>query len=239
MERILVVEDEPGIASFVRLELAHEGYDVQVVEDGRAALELFQQQDWDLVLLDIMLPTITGLEVLRRIRKTSAVPVILLTARGETMDRVAGLDAGADDYLPKPFAIEELLARIRSLLRRRNDWSGPDQAHADGFNVVEAPQEIITCGSICLNPKSCTVTLSGKEISLTKTEYQLLLCLMSHKNEALSRERIIDMVWGEDHFIDGNSVDVYVRYLRTKLDEDREVSCITTLRGIGYIMKDS
>ncbi len=239
MERILVVEDEPGIASFVRLELAHEGYDVQVVEDGRAALEFFQQQDWDLVLLDIMLPTITGLEVLRRIRKTSSVPVILLTARGETMDRVVGLDAGADDYLPKPFAIEELLARIRSLLRRRNDWGGSDQAHADDFNVVESPPEILTCGSICLNPKSCTVTLSGKEISLTKTEYQLLLCLMSHKNEALSRERIIDMVWGEDYFIDGNSVDVYVRYLRTKLDGGRDASCITTLRGIGYTMKDS
>ena len=118
MERILIVEDEAGIASFVKLELLHEGYEVQVAEDGRVALELFQQEQWDLVLLDIMLPGINGLEVLRRIRKTSSVPVILLTARGDTMDRVMGLDAGADDYLPKPFAIEELLARIRSLLRR-------------------------------------------------------------------------------------------------------------------------
>ncbi len=245
MERILVVEDDPGIASFVRLELAHEGYDAQVAEDGRVALDLFQQQDWNLILLDIMLPTINGLEVLRRIRKTSSVPIILLTARGETMDRVAGLDAGADDYLPKPFAIEELLARIRSLLRRKNDWSGFGPAHADDPNTAGdegqkgADAEVLACGPICLNPKSCTVTLSGKEISLTKTEYHLLLCLMSHKNEALSRERIIDMVWGEDYFIDGNSVDVYVRYLRSKLDGDREVSCITTLRGIGYIMKDS
>ena len=237
MERILIVEDEAGIASFVKLELLHEGYEVQVAEDGRTALELFQQEQWDLVLLDIMLPGINGLEVLRRIRKTSSVPVILLTARGDTMDRVMGLDAGADDYLPKPFAIEELLARIRSLLRRKTAWSGPAEVavHSKAAGVVE---EVLTCGDITLNPKSCTVTLAGEELSLTKTEYQLLHCFMSHKNEALSRERIIDMVWGEEHYIDPNSVDVYVRYLRSKLDGDGEPSCITTLRGIGYIMKD-
>jgi len=237
MERILIVEDEAGIASFVRLELTHEGYEVQVAEDGRTALELFQQEQWDLVLLDIMLPGINGLEVLRRIRKTSSVPVILLTARGDTMDRVMGLDAGADDYLPKPFAIEELLARIRSLLRRKTAWSGPaeETVHSKAAGVVE---EVLTCGAITLNPKSCTVTLAGEELSLTKTEYQLLHCFMSHKNEALARERIIDMVWGEEHYIDPNSVDVYVRYLRSKLDGDGEPSCITTLRGIGYIMKD-
>lgn len=237
MERILIVEDEQGISSFVRLELTHEGYEVQVAEDGRTALELFQQEQWDLVLLDIMLPGINGLEVLRRIRKTSSVPVILLTARGDTMDRVMGLDAGADDYLPKPFAIEELLARIRSLLRRKTAWSGPaeETVHSKAAGVVE---EVLTCGAITLNPKSCTVSLSGQELSLTKTEYQLLHCFMSHKNEALSRERIIDMVWGEEHFIDPNSVDVYVRYLRSKLDGDGKTSCITTLRGIGYIMKD-
>lgn len=237
MERILIVEDEQGISSFVRLELTHEGYEVQVAEDGRTALELFQQEQWDLVLLDIMLPGINGLEVLRRIRKTSSVPVILLTARGDTMDRVMGLDAGADDYLPKPFAIEELLARIRSLLRRKTAWSGSAEVavHSKAAGVVE---EVLTCGDITLNPKSCTVTLAGEELSLTKTEYQLLHCFMSHKNEALSRERIIDMVWGEEHYIDPNSVDVYVRYLRSKLDGDGEPSCITTLRGIGYIMKD-
>lgn len=247
MERILVVEDELGISSFVRLELTHEGYEVQVAEDGRTALELFLQQDWDLVLLDIMLPGINGLEVLRRIRKTSSVPVILLTARGDTMDRVAGLDAGADDYLPKPFALEELLARIRSLLRRKNSWSGPADSNGGAESVAvdggrgagsDGNAGILTFGSIVLNPKACTVTLSGQELSLTKTEYQLLHCFMSHKNEALSRERIIDMVWGRDHYIDPNSVDVYVRYLRSKLDGDSKTSCITTLRGIGYIMKD-
>ena len=241
MERILVVEDEPGISSFVKLELTHEGYQVQVAEDGRQALELFQQQEWDLVLLDIMLPGINGLEVLRRIRKASSLPVILLTARGDTLDKVSGLDAGADDYLPKPFAIEELLARIRSLLRRKKAWS-PEVPASTGVTVensgLDVNLEILSFGAITLNPRSCTVTLSGRELALTKTEYQLLHCFMSHKNEALSRERILDMVWGQNHYIDPNSVDVYVRYLRNKLDVAGEDSCITTLRGIGYIMKD-
>lgn len=236
MEKILLVEDEPGIASFVRLELLHEGYQVQVAEDGRQGLELFQEGQWDLILLDIMLPGINGLEVLRRIRKLSSVPVILLTARGDTLDKVSGLDAGADDYLPKPFAIEELLARIRSLLRRKNAWGSETPSPKTGSTQDE---ELLFFRNITLNPKSREVSLDGQLLSLTKTEYQLLFCLMSHKNEALSRERIMDMVWGLQHYIDPNSVDVYVRYLRNKLDVAGKESCITTLRGIGYIMKES
>lgn len=235
MEKILLVEDEPGIASFVRLELLHEGYQVQVAEDGRQGLELFQEGQWDLILLDIMLPGINGLEVLRRIRKLSSVPVILLTARGDTLDKVSGLDAGADDYLPKPFAIEELLARIRSLLRRKNAWgSGTVSAQANSTQ----DESLLFFRNITLNPKSREVSLDGQLLSLTKTEYQLLFCLMSHKNEALSREKIMDMVWGQEHYIDPSSVDVYVRYLRNKLDVAGKESCITTLRGIGYIMKE-
>ena len=235
MEKILLVEDEPGIASFVRLELLHEGYQVQVAEDGRQGLELFQEGQWDLILLDIMLPGINGLEVLRRIRKLSSVPVILLTARGDTLDKVSGLDAGADDYLSKPFAIEELLARIRSLLRRKNAWESktvPAQA------TSTQDEGLLFFRNITLNPKSREVSLDGQLLALTKTEYQLLFCLMSHKNEALSREKIMDMVWGQQHYIDPNSVDVYVRYLRNKLDVTGKESCITTLRGIGYIMKE-
>lgn len=236
MEKILLVEDEPGIASFVRLELLHEGYQVQVAEDGRQGLELFQEGQWDLILLDIMLPGINGLEVLRRIRKLSSVPVILLTARGDTLDKVSGLDAGADDYLPKPFAIEELLARIRSLLRRKNAWgSGTVSAQATSTQ----DESLLFFRNITLNPKSREVSSDGQLLSLTKTEYQLLFCLMSHKNEALSREKIMDMVWGQEHYIDPNSVDVYVRYLRNKLDVAGKESCITTLRGIGYIMKEN
>ena len=236
MEKILLVEDEPGIASFVRLELLHEGYQVQVAEDGRQGLELFQESSWDLILLDIMLPGINGLEVLRRIRKLSSVPVILLTARGDTLDKVSGLDAGADDYLPKPFAIEELLARIRSLLRRKNAWgSGTVSAQATSTQ----DESLLFFRNITLNPKSREVSLDGQLLALTKTEYQLLFCLMSHKNEALSREQIMNMVWGQEHYIDPNSVDVYVRYLRNKLDVAGKESCITTLRGIGYIMKEN
>ena len=236
MEKILLVEDEPGIASFVRLELLHEGYQVQVAEDGRQGLELFQEGQWDLILLDIMLPGINGLEVLRRIRKLSSVPVILLTARGDTLDKVSGLDAGADDYLPKPFAIEELLARIRSLLRRKNAWGSETPALKTSSTQDEG---LLVFRNITLNPKSREVSLDGQLLSLTKTEYQLLFCLMSHKNEALSRERIMDMVWGHQHYIDPNSVDVYVRYLRNKLDVAGKESCITTLRSIGYIMKEN
>lgn len=236
MEKILLVEDELGIASFVRLELLHEGYQVQVAEDGRQGLELFQEGTWDLILLDIMLPGINGLEVLRRIRKLSSVPVILLTARGDTLDKVSGLDAGADDYLPKPFAIEELLARIRSLLRRKNAW-GSKTVPAQATSTQD--ESLLFFRNITLNPKSREVSLDGQLLSLTKTEYQLLFCLMSHKNEALSREKIMDMVWGQEHYIDPNSVDVYVRYLRNKLDVAGKESCITTLRGIGYIMKEN
>lgn len=235
MEKILLVEDEHGIASFVRLELLHEGYQVQVAEDGRQGLELFQEGQWDLILLDIMLPGINGLEVLRRIRKLSSVPVILLTARGDTLDKVSGLDAGADDYLSKPFAIEELLARIRSLLRRKNAW---ERKTVPATTTATQDEGLLFFRNITLNPKSREVSLDGQLLSLTKTEYQLLFCLMSHKNEALSREKIMDMVWGQQHYIDPNSVDVYVRYLRNKLDVTGKESCITTLRGIGYIMKE-
>lgn len=236
MEKILLVEDEHGIASFVRLELLHEGYQVQVAEDGRQGLELFQEGQWDLILLDIMLPGINGLEVLRRIRKLSSVPVILLTARGDTLDKVSGLDAGADDYLSKPFAIEELLARIRSLLRRKNAW-GSETVSAQATSTQD--ESLLFFRNITLNPKSREVSLDGQLLALTKTEYQLLFCLMSHKNEALSREQIMNMVWGQEHYIDPNSVDVYVRYLRNKLDVAGKESCITTLRGIGYIMKEN
>lgn len=225
-ERILIIEDDAGIASLMKLELAHEGYAVSAAATGPAGLEQFEQSAPDLVLLDIMLPGLNGLEVLRRIRKTSSVPVILVTARSETMDTVSGLDAGADDYITKPFAIEELLARIRSMLRRTASYAQQG-----------TPLAKIRIRNIELDTNACTVTKNGQEISLTRTEYMLLLCLAAHKSKALTREQIIDFVWGKDHYIDVNSVDVYVRYLRAKLDEKNTAakdSLITTLRGIGY-----
>ena len=196
MEKILIVEDDSGISDFVKAELDHEGFETTVAADGRVALEVFESFNPDLILLDVMLPGLSGLEVLRRIRKTSAVPVIMVTARGETYDRVNGLDAGADDYLPKPFEIEELLARMRAVLRR----SAKVAAEAKSFKIRDLE----------LNCDSMKVTLKGEVIELSKTEYLMLKLLMEKKNQVLSRDQMIDDVWGEDHFIDVNTIDVYV-----------------------------
>lgn len=217
MEKVLVVEDDKAISEFVSLELKHEGFDVRVSPDGRDALSQFASYAPDAVLLDVMLPGLSGLEVLRRIRKTSSVPVILVTARGETYDKVNGLDAGADDYIAKPFEIEELLARLRAVLRRAS----------------VSPSTTLTVGGLVLNTDSMEVTLNGRRVDLSKTEFLLLRCLLSNKGVVLSRDRIIDEVWGEDYYIDENSVDVYVRYLRTKIGD----SVISTVRGIGYTIR--
>ncbi|MBQ9238191.1 MAG: response regulator transcription factor [Treponema sp.] len=232
MERVLIVEDEPGISSFMQLELEHEGYEAVVVSDGRAALTACETARWDVVLLDVLLPELNGLEVLRRIRKVSRVPVIMVTARSETYDRVAGLDTGADDYIIKPFAIEELLARIRSVLRRS---SHGDDAAQTMFSAEMGT--VITIGDVVLDTKACTVTVAQQPVTLTKTEYLLLHCFMTHPDEVLSREKIIDAVWGISHYIDASAVDVYVRYIRAKIDAPGNPSHITTVRGIGYVMK--
>ena len=224
MEKILIVEDDSGISDFVKAELDHEGFETTVAADGRVALEVFESFNPDLILLDIMLPGLSGLEVLRRIRKTSAVPVIMVTARGETYDRVNGLDAGADDYLPKPFEIEELLARMRAVLRR----SAKVAAEAKSFKIRDLE----------LNCDSMKVTLKGEVIELSKTEYLMLKLLMEKKNQVLSRDQMIDDVWGEDHFIDVNTIDVYVGYLRSKIDQVAGETYIKTVRGTGYMMID-
>ena len=234
---ILIVEDEPNIASFEKLELEHEGYTVTLAQTGREALTIFEkslndntQEPFSIVLLDIMLPELNGIEVLRRIRKLSQIPVVLVTARGETFDKVNGLDAGADDYIAKPFAIEELLARIRSVLRRSAQQETSPAASP-------ASSSIITFDRLTLNAASYEVFIDQTLVSLTKTEFLLLKCLLCHQGEVLSRTDIINEVWGEDHYIDENSVDVYVRYLRTKIDEVFNVSYITTVRGAGYTIR--
>ena len=224
MEKIFIVEDDSGISDFVKAELDHEGFETTVAADGRVALEVFESFNPDLILLDVMLPGLSGLEVLRRIRKTSAVPVIMVTARGETYDRVNGLNAGADDYLPKPFEIEELLARMRAVLRR----SAKVAAEAKSFKIRDLE----------LNCDSMKVTLKGEVIELSKTEYLMLKLLMEKKNQVLSRDQMIDDVWGEDHFIDVNTIDVYVGYLRSKIDQVAGETYIKTVRGTGYMMID-
>ena len=217
--RILIVEDDEGVSSFVRLELEHEGYGTETAADGRSALELFEKGGFDLVLLDIMLPQLNGIEVLRRIRRSSEAPVIVVTARADTETAVTALDTGADDYIAKPFAIEELLARIRRMFRRTF------QGKAGG---------VIKTRGIEIDTDACRVAKGGREVPLTRTEFMVLLCLAASPGKAMTRDEIIDAVWGKDHFIEPNSVDVYVRYLRAKLDGEGEESVIKTLRGIGY-----
>lgn len=224
MEKILIVEDDSGISDFVNLELQHEGFETEVAENGRIALEKFESFNPDLILLDIMLPELSGLEVLRRIRKTSNVPVIVLTARGETYDRVNGLNAGADDYIPKPFEIEELLARMRAVLRRAS--------------VSSTTPEVLKNRDLEVNVGSMKVTLNGEVINLSKTEFLMLKLFMEKVNQVLTRDNLIDEIWGKNHFIDENTIDVYVGYLRSKIDQTVKQEYIKTIRGTGFMMVD-
>lgn len=221
MKRILLIEDEPQIARFVQLELNHEGYDVTVANDGRDGLEVFKAHPFDLVLLDIMLPSLNGIEVLRRIRQLSNVPIIMLTARDSVMDKVNGLDNGADDYITKPFAIEELLARLRNLLRKQ----------VTNTSTLSYKSLVLD-----LNQHVCTV--NNIQVDLTKKEFDLLHMLLKHKNQVLSRELLIEKIWGYEFDGTTNSIDVYVRYLRAKIEEPFDEKFIHTIRGVGYIIKD-
>jgi two-component system, OmpR family, response regulator ArlR len=220
MKRILLIEDEPQIARFVQLELTHEGYDVSVAHDGREGLELFRSQTFDVVLLDIMLPSINGIEVLRRIRFNSSVPIIMLTARDSVMDKVSGLDNGADDYITKPFAIEELLARLRSVLRK------------------QVQPTLISFKSLTLDLDTHDCFVSGEKVELTKKEFELLHLLLMNKNKVLTREVLVEKIWGYEFDGSTNAVDVYVRYIRSKIEEPYQIKLIHTIRGIGYIIKD-
>lgn len=222
MEKILIVEDDKTVLDFEKKELEHEGYGVITAEDGRRALDLFESQKPDFILLDIMIPELNGIEVLRRIRKQSEVPVILVTAKGEVYDKVNGLSAGADDYISKPFAIEELLARISSVLRRSR--------------VNAVPSSVLKNGEIELNTQTILLTVQDKSFSLSKIEFMLLKFFLENQNVALSRSQIIDAVWGKDYFIEEGTVDVYVNYLRGKIDQPLKEEYIKTVRGVGYMM---
>ena len=229
-DRILIIEDEEKIARFIELELLHEGYEAVKCGDGRTGLEMAESGGFSLVLLDIMLPELNGMEVLRRLRRTSDVPVIMLTARDAVMDKVAGLDQGADDYITKPFAIEELLARIRLALRRSSH-----QAHE---NTQDTPDDLLRCGDLTLSPSRHEVKYAGKEIELTSREFDLLNTLLVNKNIVLSRDTLLGTVWGYDYMGETNVVDVYIRYLRSKIDEVFGISLIQTVRGVGYVIRD-
>lgn len=226
MERILIVEDEEKIARFLELELGFEGYAVEKARDGRDGLELVKTRPFDLVLLDIMLPSLSGIEVLRRIRQFSMVPVILVTARDTVVDKVGGLDGGADDYITKPFAIEELLARIRATLRKKTA-------------AETAPRHaVLDAGYLKLDPERREVWVKGTRLELTKREFDLLQFLLENKNVVMTREVLLNRIWGYDFGGGTNAVDVYVRYLRGKIEEPFGLKLIHTVRGVGYVVKD-
>lgn len=221
--KILIVEDDKGISDFVIPELEHEGYTTCLAVTGREALEKFESEKPDLILLDIMLPELNGLEVLRRIRAVSSVPVILETARGETIDKINGLNLGADDYIPKPFEIEELLARINALFRRIS-YNQPKEA-------------TLTYKSLTLNLDRMSFSFEGgEEVQLSKTEFLMLRLFVENQGKVLSRSQVIDEVWGKGHFIDENTVDVYVGYLRSKISNFTKDGYIKTVRGAGYMI---
>ncbi len=223
MNKILVVEDEQKLAKFLELELQYEGYDVAVAYDGMSGLTDAREGSPDLILLDWMLPQISGLEVCRRLRTSgSKVPIILLTAKDEISNRVAGLDAGADDYIVKPFSIEELLARLRAHLRRNNE-EDPDES-----NFID----------LSLNRRTREVKRGDRLIELTATEYDLMEYLISHPRQVLTRDQILERVWGYDFGGDSNIIEVYVRYLRLKLESNKEKRIIQTVRGVGYVLKE-
>ena len=222
--KILIVEDEEKLARFTELELMHEGYETAKAFDGRTGLEMAESGEYDLILLDIMLPGLNGIEVLRRIRKNSDVPVILLTARDSVMDKVSGLDTGADDYITKPFDIEELLARIRAALRKKTPSA--------------EVSSLLTSGLRTLDTASHIVKYDGKTIELTNREFGLLKKLLENKSVVLSRETLLDDVWGFDYVGETNVVDVYIRYIRSKIDDVFGVKIIQTVRGVGYVIRE-
>ena len=221
--KILLIEDEEKLARFVELELCHEGYSVTKAFTGRAGYELAVSGKFDLILLDIMLPELNGMEVLRRLRRVSSTPVIMLTARDEVMNKVAGLDQGADDYITKPFAIEELLARIRVALRKHE--SGSEDS------------EILSAHGVSLDVKRRTVTIQGTLVDLTKREFDLLHYLLKNKDIVVTREMLLENVWEYDFDGGTNAVDVYIRFLRSKIDEIFNIKLIHTVRGVGYVIK--
>ena len=225
-KKIMIVEDEKRIARFLQMELEHEGFETESEENGRRAYERIVQEQYDLVLLDIMLPDMDGLEVCRRVREISDVPIIMLTAKDDIEDKVSGLDIGADDYITKPFAIQELLARVRAAIRihKANEMGNRDE-------------RVLAVKDLVLYPGRYEVRVKGELVELTKKEYSLLEYMLRNKPNVLTRDQILQEVWGYDYVGDTNVVDVYIRYLRAKIDERFDDKYIHTVRGVGYAIK--
>lgn len=224
MKKVLIIEDEQNLARFIELELKYEQYEVDITYDGLSGLNKALQQNYDIILLDLMLPEMDGLEVCQRIRAQKDTPIIMITAKGEVYDKVTGLDNGADDYIVKPFEIEELLARMRALVRRYSEENQPNP-------------DVINIDGLIIDKHGFSVSFESQNIELTKTEFDLLLVLAENKNHVLHREQILDHVWGYESAVETNVVDVYIRYLRNKLKPVGKQKLIETVRGVGYVIR--
>lgn len=222
MKKILIIEDESNISDFVKMELEYEGYEAEISEDGKEGLIKALREDYDLIVLDLMLPGISGLEVCRRLKKEKDIPVIMLSAKDSVMDKVAGLQIGADDYIAKPFAIEELIARIQVIFRR----------------TEKVKSNIIKFKDLSIQLESRAVMKNEEKINLTNKEYELLILLLNNKGKVVTRDNILNEVWGYDYDAGTNVVDVYVSYLRNKLDEKNKEAYIETVRAVGYIISE-
>ncbi|MCI7205888.1 MAG: response regulator transcription factor [Clostridiales bacterium] len=221
MKKILIIEDESSISDFVKLELEYEGYQVSIKEDGREGLKEALENDYDLIILDIMLPSMNGFEICRRLKREKNTPIIMLSAKDSVTDKVNGLQIGADDYIPKPFAIEELLARINAIFRR----------------VDSLDNHIVKFKDLVINRNSRTVSRNDKEINLTNKEYELLMILIDNKDKVVTRDELLEKIWGYEYEPETNVTDVYVRYLRSKLNNENKEEYIQTIRSVGYIMR--
>ena len=221
MKKILIIEDESSISDFVKLELEYEGYQVSIKEDGREGLKEALENDYDLIILDIMLPSMNGFEICRRLKREKNTPIIMLSAKDSVTDKVNGLQIGADDYIPKPVAIEELLARINAIFRR----------------VDSLDNHIVKFKDLVINRNSRTVSRNDKEINLTNKEYELLMILIDNKDKVVTRDELLEKIWGYEYEPETNVTDVYVRYLRSKLNNENKEEYIQTIRSVGYIMR--
>ena len=224
-QKIFIVEDEKHIARFVQINLEKSGFKTAIESNGRRAYERIMQEKYDLVLLDVMLPEMDGMEICKKVREVSDIPIIMLTARDEIKDKVEGLELGANDYMTKPFASEELLARIKGILKRQNEKARVDERHYVVKNMI-------------LYPERYELTVQGEPVELTHKEYELLMFLVENKNHVLNRDQILQKVWGFDYLGNTNVVDVYISYLRTKIDDRFGEKYIHTTRGVGYVIRD-
>ncbi|WP_339275182.1 response regulator transcription factor [Paenibacillus sp. FSL W8-0426] len=251
-EAVLVIEDEPKIARLLEIELQYEGYRVGKAGSGTEGLEKYAGGQWDLILLDIMLPGLSGIEVLRRIRaKDASIPILLLTAKDSVEDKVSGLDLGANDYITKPFRIEELLARVRAALRLSaaaasaavSSMGGPNEGGNGGqvsdAGMAEPESGWLSAADLKLNEGTREVLRNGKPIELTPREFDLLVYLLRNQRQVLTRDQIVQSVWGFDYYGDTNVVDVYIRYVRKKVDNGFAQPLIHTVRGVGYVLKET